>query len=76
MDRRNFLRSLVGGIAATAAVRTFPFRVYSFPREIVLPSGGYLVPVEFARLLDPRLGILMKLKDSTGRMLWPIADGR
>ena len=34
-DRRNFLRTLVGGIAATAAVRTWPFRVYSFPTEIV-----------------------------------------
>jgi hypothetical protein len=34
MDRRNFLRSLIGGVAATAAVRTFPFRVYSFPAEI------------------------------------------
>jgi hypothetical protein len=34
MDRRNFLRTLVGGIAAGAAVRTFPFRVFSFPTEI------------------------------------------
>src|SRR5712671_3555595 len=31
MDRRNFLRTLVGGVAVAAAVRTFPFRVYSFP---------------------------------------------
>jgi hypothetical protein len=33
-DRRNFLRTLVGGLAATAAVRTWPFRVYSFPTEV------------------------------------------
>jgi len=33
-DRRNFLRTLVGGLAATAAVRTWPFRVYSFPKEV------------------------------------------
>ena len=26
---------MVGGIAAGAAVRTFPFRVFSFPKEIV-----------------------------------------
>lgn len=35
MNRRGFLRSLVGGVAAAAAVRTFPFRVYSFPTEVV-----------------------------------------
>lgn len=31
---------MVGGIATAAAVRTFPFRVYSFPKEIagVLPD--------------------------------------
>jgi hypothetical protein len=34
MNRRNFLGSLVGGIAAGAAVRTWPFRVYSFPSEL------------------------------------------
>ena len=34
MDRRNFLGSLIGGIAAGAAVRTWPFRVYSFPTDI------------------------------------------
>lgn len=37
MNRRNFMRSLVGGVAAAAAVRTFPFRVFSFPTEIVVP---------------------------------------
>jgi hypothetical protein len=34
MDRRKFLTSLVGGVVAGAAVRTFPFRVFSFPKEI------------------------------------------
>ena len=38
MDRRKFLSSLIGGVAATAAVRTFPFRVFSFPKEIQLSS--------------------------------------
>ena len=37
MDRRKFLSSLVGGLAATAAVRSFPFRVFSFPTKIVTP---------------------------------------
>ena|SRR5215475_2584879 len=35
MKRRNFL---IGGIAASAAVRAWPFRVYSFPSQIVLYS--------------------------------------
>lgn len=34
MNRRNFLSTLIGGLAATAAVRSFPFRVFSFPKEI------------------------------------------
>lgn len=34
MNRRGFLTTLIGGVAATAAVRTWPFRVYSFPAEI------------------------------------------
>jgi hypothetical protein len=32
MDRRNFL---IGGIAASAAVRAWPFRVYSFPSQLI-----------------------------------------
>jgi len=38
MDRRGFLRSLIGGVATTLAVQAFPFRVYSFPTEIVVPD--------------------------------------
>ena len=34
MNRRNFLGLLAGGLAAGAAVRSFPFRVFSFPKEI------------------------------------------
>jgi hypothetical protein len=36
MDRRSFLGTLVGGVACAAAVRTFPFRVFSFPSEILV----------------------------------------
>ena len=32
MKRRNFI---IGGIAASAAVRAWPFRVYSFPSQII-----------------------------------------
>lgn len=48
MNRRGFLRSLVGGVAATVAVRTFPFRVYSFPTEITYP----VLDIFSARLLS------------------------
>lgn len=34
MNRRGFLKFLAAGAAAGLAVRTFPFRVYSFPSEI------------------------------------------
>ena len=42
MDRRNFFRQMIGGVAAAAAVRTFPFRVFSFPTDlrIVNPIVG------------------------------------
>jgi hypothetical protein len=33
MKRRNFL---IGGIAASAAVRAWPFRVYSFPSQVII----------------------------------------
>jgi hypothetical protein len=33
VERRNFLRTLVGGVAVATAVRTWPFRVYSFPSD-------------------------------------------
>jgi hypothetical protein len=39
MNRRNFLSTLIGGVATAAAVRTFPFRVFSFPSEIVKPRS-------------------------------------
>jgi hypothetical protein len=34
MNRRKFIGAMVGGVAVSAAVRTFPFRVYSFPATI------------------------------------------
>lgn len=50
MDRRSFFKSIVGGFAATAAVRTFPFRVFSFPKEIILAPNP--VSVRFVRCYD------------------------
>lgn len=34
------MRSLVGGVAATAAVRTWPFRVFSLPSKLTPPSDA------------------------------------
>jgi hypothetical protein len=47
LSRRGFLGSLIGGVAAAAAVRTFPFRVFSFPAEIkpVLLAGNELMMI-------------------------------
>ena len=49
MDRRGFLGSLIGGVAATAAVRTWPFRVFSFPDEIIVP---HTLPIISNQLLS------------------------
>jgi hypothetical protein len=42
MNRRNFLGMMIGGVAAAAAVRTFPFRVFSFPKEIARPDRLFM----------------------------------
>lgn len=34
MNRRDFLGVIVGGVAVSTAVRTWPFRVYSFPSDV------------------------------------------
>jgi hypothetical protein len=34
MNRRSFFKKMIGGVAAAAAVRTWPFRIYSFPSQV------------------------------------------
>ena len=59
-DRRHFLRNLVGGLAATSAVRTWPFRVYSFPTEIIQPKIYPLFDeISYTTLADLRDDILI-----------------
>jgi hypothetical protein len=58
MNRRSFLGSLVGGLAATAAVRTWPFRVYSFPTNILVPRSPTLDDLITTTLADLREDIL------------------
>lgn len=60
MDRRSFFKLMVGGIAAAAAVRTFPFRVFSFPAEIAVPPANTFLPIsmitkESLRILENSL---------------------
>ncbi len=33
---------MVGGVATAAAVRTWPFRVFSFPKEITVPDKWFM----------------------------------
>lgn len=50
MDRRGFFKLTIGGVAATAAVRTWPFRVYSFPTNIVIADDNF--PESFIAMLS------------------------
>jgi hypothetical protein len=43
MNRRAFLGLMIGGIAAGAAVRSWPFRVFSFPAEITIAEPDFIV---------------------------------
>lgn len=49
MNRRSFFKSMVGGIATAAAVRAFPFRVFSFPSEVKIAPP---VSISFIRQYD------------------------
>lgn len=55
LNRRGFLRAMVGGIAVAAAERTFPFRVFSFPKEIVVPPGFIGLQLEQIAHMLPEL---------------------
>lgn len=54
MNRRSFLRTMVGGLAAGAAVRTWPFRIYSFPIGIAEHTTGFY-PALCPTALEPDL---------------------
>lgn len=56
MNRRNFIRTLIGGVVAGAAVRTWPFRIYSFPSEIVRrPWPTFYPKFDPAKHIDYRI---------------------
>lgn len=67
MNRRNFLSMMVGGVAAAAAVRTFPFRVFSFPKEIKVAQ---CVPKEIVALWKQRLDLIGCFGTDSGAEWW------
>jgi hypothetical protein len=59
MNRRGFLGTLVGGVAAGAAVRSWPFRVFSFPQNIVIAQPAALNEY-VQRTIGLRIPLLVK----------------
>jgi hypothetical protein len=59
---------MVGGIATAAAARTFPFRVFSFPSEVKLPSSR-LVELSLELLEDSRFDLENFLRGELSRRL-------
>jgi hypothetical protein len=57
MDRRKFLSTLIGGVASTAAVRTFPFRVFSFPKEAKIAEKA--MACEWPAMFGPPKGVAL-----------------
>lgn len=59
--RREFLKTLVGGVAASAAVRTWPFRVYSFPRRLELDDhfAQYAVMQMWGKVIGSDRAVLL-----------------
>lgn len=66
MDRRSFLNTFIGGIVGSAAIRTWPFRVYSFPSNIAAPV--LFVDSESIKLIswDPENGRLIAKRGANG----------
>lgn len=61
MNRRGFLKMLVGGVAVAAAAPSFPFRVFSFPSDVVQPADYYLFSgVELAKSSDAMMARIME----------------
>lgn len=49
LNRRQF----IGGLLASAAVQTWPFRVFSFPKNIVVSQIGGWVSYRFSHTVCP-----------------------
>jgi hypothetical protein len=69
MDRRSFLKSLIGGVAAAAAVRTFPFRIYSFPSMPETGLRARFIARHETRLVGERLRLYGGAR-GRGKRIW------
>ena len=66
---------MFGGVAAAAAVRTFPFRVFSFPKQIVVAPPPLLVPISDQQIYFPGdLGITFVDAMQNLELFWPAPD--
>lgn len=65
---------MVGGVAASAAVRTWPFRVYSFPTDIKLASASEFPAwmYKWDNYLTP--GLIIPLDDDGRKVAKQFAD--
>jgi len=61
MRRRNFL---IGGIASSAAVRAWPFRVYSFPSQVIT--------IDYAAEKEKYIRLARAYIDEQVAKYWPI----
>jgi hypothetical protein len=63
MNRRDFFRhTIIGGVAAAAAVREWPFRVFSFPSKV--EPALAIRSVRFVRAFDPIRGRMINQWDA------------
>jgi hypothetical protein len=70
MNRRNFLSTMLYGLAASVAVRKFPFSVYSFPKEIKPLNVVPAVPKEIVELWKKRLEMVKRFGTDAGGEWW------
>jgi hypothetical protein len=75
MNRRNFLGFLAGGLAASAAVRTFPFRVFSFPTTVLPGSPEWWADPRNRFKLPSGVELLNTIDFPVGIRVWSAADG-
>jgi hypothetical protein len=64
MNRKDFLGMIVGGVATMAAVRAWPFRVYSFPSKPLLMKGDVIMP--YSKYFD--IGQMVAAYSSDGKL--------
>ena len=53
MRRRDFLLTLIGGVAAVTAVREWPFRIYSFPSDVRIGSDNVVAKIRLDSEMAP-----------------------